>query len=314
MSSVILRMTAASVSISHRASKIVKSIMKSGDLGIIDKGGIKNLQTEADRSAQRCIMASLNKLFPKAHLIGEEEWDREKVQDVDPDWIETTLDESVMSHKDREPENLKNIKEEDVVIWVDPLDGTAEYTDGLLDHVTVLIGITVNGKSIAGVVNQPFYNYQSGSEAEYSRAIWGIMGIGTFGHNAASPPTGQNIITTTRSHSNKNVNASIEACNPTEVLRVGGAGHKVLLILEGKAHAYVFATPGCKKWDTAAPEVILQAAGGKLTDIHGNKLPYGSDVTHMNSSGVIATLTEESHQWYVDRMPEDVKTALKFVY
>lgn len=31
---------------------------------------------------------------------------------------------------------------------------------GLLDHVTVLIGIAYGGTAIAGVINQPFYNYQ----------------------------------------------------------------------------------------------------------------------------------------------------------
>ena len=42
--------------------------------------------------------------------------------------------------------------------------------------------------------------------------------------------------------------------------RVGGAGFKVLCCLEGAA-AYVFASGGCKKWDTAAPEAVLLAAG-----------------------------------------------------
>jgi len=28
------------------------------------------------------------------------------------------------------PEELCSIKEEDLVVWVDPLDGTAEYTEG----------------------------------------------------------------------------------------------------------------------------------------------------------------------------------------
>ena len=51
---------------------------------------------------------------------------------------------------------------------------------------------------------------------------------------------------------------------PTEVLKVGGSGHKVLLLIEGKAHAYVFPSPGCKKWDTCAPEAILHALGGKV--------------------------------------------------
>lgn len=34
----------------------------------------------------------------------------------------------------------------------------------------------------------------------------------------------------------------------------------MLKVLEGAA-AYVFASPGCKKWDTAAPQAILEAAG-----------------------------------------------------
>lgn len=33
-------------------------------------------------------------------------------------------------------------------------------TEGLLDNVTVLIGIAYGGRAIAGVINQPFYNYQ----------------------------------------------------------------------------------------------------------------------------------------------------------
>ena len=37
----------------------------------------------------------------------------------------------------------------------------------------------------------------------------------------------------------------------------------------GNADAYVFASKGCKKWDTCAPEAVLCAAGGELTDIHG---------------------------------------------
>ena len=82
--------------------------------------------------------------------------------------------------------------------------------------------------------------------------------------------------------------------------------------MEGKAHAYVFGSPGCKKWDTAAPEAILHAAGGKLTDVHGNTLPYGHNVQRRNTSGVLATPKAEWHQWYLDRIPQHVKEALPF--
>lgn len=46
------------------------------------------------------------------------------------------------------------------------------------------------------------------------------------------------------------------------------------MLLEGKAHAYVFASKGCKKWDTCAPEGVLRALGGVLTDIHGKEYDY----------------------------------------
>lgn len=38
---------------------------------------------------------------------------------------------------------------------------------------------------------------------------------------------------------------------------------QIIQLVEGKASAYVFASPGCKKWDTCAPEAILHAVGGK---------------------------------------------------
>jgi len=49
---------------------------------------------------------------------------------------------------------------------------------GLLDHVTVLIGVAVKGRAVAGVIYQPYHNYQSGPDAVLGRIIWGIVGLG----------------------------------------------------------------------------------------------------------------------------------------
>lgn len=68
-----------------------------------------------------------------------------------------------------------------LIVWVDPLDGTKEYTLGpdVSHEVTVLIGVAWNGKPIAGVVNQPFANHLK--DTEYlSRVLWGIEGLGTI--------------------------------------------------------------------------------------------------------------------------------------
>ena len=85
---------------------------------------------------------------------------------------------------------------------------------------------------------------------------------------------------------------------------------QVLLLIEGKANAYVFASPGCKKWDTCAPEAVLHAAGGRLTDMHGTPYEYGPSVQRRNAGGVLATARAEDHQWYVEKIPDSVLAAL----
>ncbi|XP_066451184.1 3'(2'),5'-bisphosphate nucleotidase 1 isoform X2 [Eleutherodactylus coqui] len=297
------RLVAAAHSVAEKAGATVRDVMSSGDLGIIEKTGANDLQTAADRLVQQSICASLAVTFPRLTIIGEEDLPSE---DVSEELIETGASEEIL--KATFPSQYNNIKEEELVVWVDPLDGTKEYTEGLLDHVTVLIGIAYEGKAIAGVINQPYYNYQAGGDAVLGRTIWGVLGIGAFGFKLKEVPEGQHIITTTRSHSSKLVNDCIAAMNPDKVVRVGGAGNKIIQLIEGQASAYVFASPGCKKWDTCAPEAILHAVGGKLTDMHGNTFDYHKDVKHMNSAGVLAAL--RNFNYYASRVPESVKQAL----
>ncbi|XP_054712980.1 3'(2'),5'-bisphosphate nucleotidase 1-like isoform X1 [Uloborus diversus] len=123
--SLFIRLMSASVAAANHAGKIIRDILKKGDLGIVEKG-FNDLQTEADRSAQRLIVNSLLKHFPKVTIIGEE-----TLEKVDKDEeIQVNLDDcEIIGIKC--PEYLAAVKEEDVVIWVDPLDGTAEYTQGI---------------------------------------------------------------------------------------------------------------------------------------------------------------------------------------
>uniref|UniRef100_A0A8D0L719 3'(2'),5'-bisphosphate nucleotidase 1 n=1 Tax=Sphenodon punctatus TaxID=8508 RepID=A0A8D0L719_SPHPU len=300
---VLMRLVASAYSVAHKAGAIVRNVMAGGDLGIVEKDGANDLQTKADRLVQKSICSSLARKFPQVTIIGEEDL---PLGDVEEELIEDGQYEEIM--KKPCPPQYKDIKEEELVVWVDPLDGTKEYTEGLLDHVTVLIGIAYGGKAIAGVINQPYYNYEAGADAVLGRTIWGILNLGAFGFQLKQVPAGKHIITTTRSHGNKLVNDCISAMNPDHVVRVGGAGNKIIQLIEGKASAYVFASPGCKKWDTCAPEAILHAVGGKLTDIHGNSFQYNKDVKHMNSAGVLAAL--KNYDYYASGVPETVKQAL----
>ncbi|XP_030577466.1 3'(2'),5'-bisphosphate nucleotidase 1 isoform X2 [Archocentrus centrarchus] len=301
---VVIRLMASAYAVAEKAGAIVRKVLHSGELGIVEKTGANDLQTLADRLAQQSICASLSRRFPKLTIIGEEELPSEEVQE---DLIENGQSEEILQKTC--PLEYRDLKEEELVVWVDPLDGTKEYTEGLLDNVTVLIGIAYGGRAIAGVINQPFYNYQLGVGAQLGRTMWGMLGLGTFGFQLQEVPGDRRIVTTTRSHSNKLVTDCVDAMEPHEVVRVGGAGNKIIQLIEGKASAYVFASPGCKKWDTCAPEAILQAVGGKLTDMHGNAYRYDANVKHMNSAGVLATL--RNHEYYISRVPQAVLQALK---
>ena len=61
----LMRVVAAATTIAERAGGVLREIMASGKLGIVDKGGLNNLQTEADRKAQLLIVSSLMAQFPE---------------------------------------------------------------------------------------------------------------------------------------------------------------------------------------------------------------------------------------------------------
>uniref|UniRef100_A0A672L1B6 3'(2'),5'-bisphosphate nucleotidase 1 n=1 Tax=Sinocyclocheilus grahami TaxID=75366 RepID=A0A672L1B6_SINGR len=309
---VLMRLVASAYTVAEKAGTIVRKVLQSGELGIVEKTGANDLQTLADRLVQKSICGSLSKSFPKVTIIGEEELPAEDfeeellenghssliLQKSCPDQYASLKEEEVKREKKQYGHNC--LIEHKVTLFCEQIR--------LLDHVTVLIGIAYGGTAIAGVINQPFYNYQMGAGASLGRTLWGVLGLGTFGFQLQEVPDGKRIVTTTRSHSNKLVIDAVQAMEPHDVIQVGGAGNKIIQLVEGKASAYVFASPGCKKWDTCAPEAILHAVGGKLTDMHGNAYRYDANVKHMNSAGVLATL--RNHEYYLSRVPQAVLQAL----
>lgn len=96
--------------------------------------------------------------------------------------------------------------------------------------MTVLIGIAVNETPVAGVIHQPYYKNIVEGDKKIGRTIWGLHGVGVGGFTPAPPPESI-VITTTRSHSNPVVEEALKVMNASKVLRVGGAGYKVSILL-----------------------------------------------------------------------------------
>ncbi len=150
--SILNRVLANSVRIADKSASICREVMASGQLDIVEKTGSDDLQTRADRSVQDCIVGSLRENFPGIAVIGEEGDDVDAVKD---DWIVKEEDEEALELKI--PDDLASASLEDLTVWVDPLDGTKEFTEGLVEHVTILIGIAVGKRAVAGVINQPYF-------------------------------------------------------------------------------------------------------------------------------------------------------------
>ena len=115
--SLLAKLVASSVTAAGRAGKIIRDVMSQGELNIVDKGK-NDLQTEADRSAQRCIIASLSQQFPNITIIGEE---GSSICEVPSDWIVTDMDQEILRLKF--PDNFQNVDAKNLCVWVDPLDG-----------------------------------------------------------------------------------------------------------------------------------------------------------------------------------------------
>jgi 3'(2'), 5'-bisphosphate nucleotidase len=49
--------------------------------------------------------------------------------------------------------------ERDLTIWIDPLDGSKGFTEGHLNHITCIIGISIKNRPRLGIVHKPFSTF-----------------------------------------------------------------------------------------------------------------------------------------------------------
>lgn len=222
-------------------------------------------QTKADRDAQDAIVHSLRAWFPGLRVVAEEEV--EDPQRVAPEAARAPLAQAApptLAHVAGAcaalPESLRDARAGELTLWVDPLDGTADFARGDREPVTVLIGVSHQGRAVAGVVHVPF--------SAARRTVWGAVGVGAFdGPRALRPPTPWSVaaarplrVVTTGSHFTAATQQRLDemerraALGRFELRRVGGTGFKALLVLEGLADAYLYAQSGTKRWDSCAVE------------------------------------------------------------
>ena len=151
---------------------------------------------------------------------------------------------------------------------IDPMDGTKEFIKRN-GEFTVNIALVKNNSIVLGVVYVPV------SACLY----WAVKGIGAFKivnkqqlklkvADFTFSDEGLKVICS-RSHLNEETRKFIEQLNDP-VLISKGSSLKFLELAEGKAHLYPRVAP-TMEWDTAAAQIILEEAGGKVLQYNTDK-------------------------------------------
>ena len=161
--------------------------------------------------------------------------------------------------------------------FVDPIDGTKDFIRGW-DGFSVMIGLVENGVPVLGVVHQPtlhrtFFATPEGAFVEHL-GVRTPLAVSTVATAEAAR------LVASASHRSDDIDRVKATLNINDEQNVGSVGVKLGLIALGLRDLYVNPWPKTKSWDTCAPEAILVAAGGRLTDLFGAPISYIGALGH----------------------------------
>lgn len=235
--------------------------------------GVNDPVTAADHAANEVLLSGLAAAFPADGFLSEE-----------------TADDLSRLERRR--------------VWmIDPLDGTREFIDGILEF-SIMVGLAIAGRPALGVVYQPVADVlYRGAPGIAAQVVCGGE-VARLAVSAVSDPAAMRLVVS-RSHRHSLVDDVRRRLGIQRERPSGSVGLKIGLLATGECDLYIHPAPGLKEWDTCAPEAILQAAGGIVTDGWGRPLQYNKPNVRQRqgllaSNGaahaqIVAAVIEASH-------------------
>ena len=195
--------------------------------------------------------------------------------------------------------NLKKKSENDSEwSWIlDPLDGTKDFIQGTGDYA-MHFALNHEKKPVIGVVLIPEKD-----------ELWISNGKNTWCEKRDNSKQSLDLylekdisemrVVTSKNHNNLTLKSLIDRIQFKEIIEMGSVGCKIASIIRGDSDIYIcLSLPGegsPKDWDFAAPEAILNAAGGRITKIDNRSLIYGQ--TGFEQGGlIIASNNHKRHK------------------
>jgi len=237
----------------------------------IEYKGDVDLVTVADRKSEALILEKIRGQFPKHDVMGEE----------------GTRIETGSEYK----------------WYVDPLDGTTNFAHGY-PVFCVSLGVERNGKRVAGVIFDPtrdeMFVAELGSGARLNGQVIHVSAIANLGECLIG--TG---FPSQKRHKNPNIYFYHQITLKTHgVRRAGSAALDLCNVASGRYEG--FWEFNLNPWDTAAGVLIVEEAGGKVTDFSGGEFQIASRETLASNGLVHAALLHEFREIFAGRGLEDL--------
>ena len=183
-------------------------------------------------------------------------------------------------------------------LWVlDPLDGTKDFIQGT-DNYAMHLALNYKKKSYIGIVLIPEKDELWIANGE---KVWGEKRDGSIIEPNISKKRSlqEMVLVTSKNHNNEVLKNLIQKINFNDVRVMGSIGCKIASIVRGESDFYIcLSLPGNstpKDWDFAAPEAILKAAGGAITNLDNKELTYGN-LKYEQGGILIASNDKSSHE------------------
>ena len=173
---------------------------------------------------------------------------------------------------------------------VDPLDGTKEFIKRN-GEFTVNIALVEHGVPVMGVVLAPVTGETFIGDASGAWFCNTLSGTATERLSIAVGSAERLRIVASRSHGHVALAALCETLDVEADVSVGSS-LKFCLLARGDAQLYPRFTP-TSEWDTAAGQAVLEAAGGAVVTLDGERMRYGKgDLAFLNPYFVAASSHE----------------------
>lgn len=179
-------------------------------------------------------------------------------------------------------EKKRDWKGRDYCWVVDPLDGTIEYINGGRNF-GVMIGLLYKSKPILGAVYRPIYDelvYAEKSRGAYLEREGKRRKISVSKNGDLS-------VLISRFRVNKELEEMLKLIPSKEIKRMSSS-FKITEVAKGDFNLFLCPESiALSLWDICAQEIIINEAGGKITDIGGNPIRY--DIGLINRQGIVAS-------------------------